>query len=109
MAVSAGDPAPPFTLPGVLEGARRDYSLEEFRGREKIGYLSPKLATSGSPGTDPEDGDLIYYAPWGNLAFYYDADGVGCSDQTIRLGAFDASPARLGRLEGVDVRVEVVE
>ena len=41
MAVSAGDPAPPFTLPGVLEGARRDYSLEEFRGRPVVLVFYP--------------------------------------------------------------------
>ena len=41
MAVSAGDPAPPFTLPGVLEGARRDYSLQEFRGRPVVLVFYP--------------------------------------------------------------------
>lgn len=36
-------------------------TIEEFKGREKIGYFSRKLATEGSPGSDPEDGDLIYF------------------------------------------------
>ncbi len=36
MAVTAGDPAPQFTLPGVLDGVRRDYSLAEFAGRPVV-------------------------------------------------------------------------
>jgi hypothetical protein len=44
--------------------------LEEFQGREKIGYLPRELDISGAPGSDPEDGDLIYFVPWGNLGFY---------------------------------------
>jgi hypothetical protein len=33
-------------------------TLEEFAGREKIAYLPRELAHAGSPGSDPEDGDL---------------------------------------------------
>lgn len=36
MSVTAGDQAPPFTLPGVLDGERRNYSLSEFRGRPVV-------------------------------------------------------------------------
>jgi len=39
--------------------------FEEFSGREKIGYLPRKLDTSGTPGSDPEDGDLISTTPRG--------------------------------------------
>jgi peroxiredoxin Q/BCP len=31
-----GDPAPDFTLPGVENGERRDYSLAEYRGRPVV-------------------------------------------------------------------------
>ncbi|MBB5783356.1 cyclophilin-like fold protein [Nonomuraea jabiensis] len=65
-------------------------TLEEFSGREKIGYLPRKLDTTGSPGSDPEDGDLIYLVPWGNLGFYYNTDGIGHSDQVIHLRNDDA-------------------
>lgn len=41
MAVTAGDPAPPFTLPGVHDGARRDYSLDEFAGRPVVLIFYP--------------------------------------------------------------------
>ncbi len=36
MAVTAGDPAPPFSLPGVIDGERRTYTLEEFAGRPVV-------------------------------------------------------------------------
>lgn len=36
MAVTAGDPAPPFSLPGVMDGVRRMYSLTELAGRPVV-------------------------------------------------------------------------
>lgn len=83
-------------------------TLEEFAGREKIAYLPRELAHAGSPGSNPEDGDLIYYVPWGNIGFYYNTAGIGYSDQTIHLGTYDASLDQLEQLEGQDVIVEVV-
>lgn len=82
--------------------------LEEFAGREKIGYPSPALTVEGSPGSDPEDGDLIYFAPWGNIGFYYNAAGIEYSDDTIHLGSYDATPDELTAFDGTDVTVEVV-
>ena len=82
--------------------------LDEFAGREKIAYLPRQLAHDGSPGSDPEDGHLIYYVPWGNIGFYYNAAGIGYSDQTIHLGAYTASLDELQQVEGRDVTVEVV-
>lgn len=83
-------------------------TLEEFNGREKIAYLPRELAHAESPGSDPEDGDLIYYIPWGNLGFYYNTAGIGYSDQTIHLGTYEASREHLEQLEGHDITVEVV-
>jgi len=83
--------------------------LEEFAGREKIGYLPRKLAIAGSPGSDPEDGDLIYFVPWGNLGFYYDTSGIGYSDLTIHIGRYAASRDRLAAFAGRTVRVELVQ
>ena len=83
--------------------------LEEFAGREKISYLPRGLSHSGSPGSDPEDGDLIYYVPWGNFGFYYNTAGIGYSAQTIHLGTYNATLDQLERLEGRDVRVEIID
>lgn len=46
--------------------------------------------------------------PWGNLGFYYNTAGIGYSDDTIHLGAYDASLDQLEQLEGQNVTVEVV-
>src|SRR3954447_6280052 len=83
--------------------------LEEFSGREKVSYLPRKLAADGAPGSDPKDGDLIDFVPWGNLGFYYDANGIGYSDDTINLGTYTATEAQLRRLDNQDVTVEIVE
>jgi hypothetical protein len=83
-------------------------TVEEFAGREKISYLPRELRHRRSPGSDPKNGDLIYFVPWGNLGFYYNAEGIGYSDDTIHLGTYDASLDQLERLEG-EVTVEVVD
>jgi hypothetical protein len=75
-------------------------TIEEFAGREKISYLSRRLRHQGSPGSDPKDGDLIYFVPWGNIGFYYNAAGIGYSDATVHLGTYEASLDQLERLEG---------
>jgi hypothetical protein len=82
-------------------------TLGEFAGREKISYLPRRLRHRGSPGSDAKSGDLIYFVPWGNLGFYYNADGIGYSDDTIHLGTYDAPLDRLERLEH-EVMVAVV-
>jgi hypothetical protein len=83
-------------------------TVEEFARREKISYLPRELRHRDSPGSDPESGDLIYFVPWGNLGFYYNAEGIGYSDATIHLGTYEASLDQLERLEG-EVAVEVID
>ena len=83
-------------------------TLEDLVGREKIAYLSPELAHAGSPGSDPEDGDLIYYVAWGNIGFYYNAAG-----STIRTRRSISEPTTHRSINshssrGPDVSVEVV-
>lgn len=84
-----------------------ELSLEDFNQKEKISYLPRELAWEGSSGFDPEDGDLIYYTPWGNLGFYYDASGIGYSDATLKLGTFTATRSELDALDG-PVTVDIV-
>ncbi|WP_404287931.1 cyclophilin-like fold protein [Glutamicibacter arilaitensis] len=83
--------------------------VEEFAGREKLADLPRELVTEGSPGSDPVDGDLIYFKPWGNLGFYYNTSGIGYSDQTIHLGTYDATAEQLELLEGSNITVELVD
>jgi hypothetical protein len=83
--------------------------LEELNGREKIGYPPRELDVDGTPGSDPEDGDLIYFTPWGNIGFYYDADGIEYSDQTLHLGTYEAGRDQLDRLASGEVSIEVTD
>lgn len=86
-----------------------EVAVEELSGREKIAYFSRKLTTEGSPGSDPENGDLIYFSPWGNIGFYYDGDGIEYSDATIHLGTYSATPEQLALLEGGPVSIAIVD
>lgn len=96
--VTIGEDNP--TVRDLLSLLPMEVSFEEFNGREKIAYPARALTTAGSPGSDPENGDLIYFSPWGNLGFYYNADGIGFSDDTIHIGTYNATPDQLALLEG---------
>lgn len=46
--------------------------LADYSSTEKITYLPRKLLTRNTPrGIVPEVGDIAYYAPWGNIAIFY--------------------------------------
>jgi hypothetical protein len=47
-------------------------TLRDFSVAEKVsGTLPKRLSEEGSPATDAGTmGDIAYYAPWGNIAFY---------------------------------------
>lgn len=94
---------------GFLRMLPMTVSMDEFNGKEKVADLPCELEYEGSPGSDPEDGDLIYFVPWGNIGFYYDADGIKYSDDTIHLGTYDANEDELARFEGQETRVEIVK
>lgn len=47
-------------------------TLKDYSSTEKISDLPKRLSTQGAPaGILPRVGDIAYYAPWGNLAFFY--------------------------------------
>lgn len=63
-------------------------TLEDYASTEKIATLPRKLSTRGAPpGSDPDVGDLAYYAPWGNLAIFY--RDFGYSVGLVKLGRID--------------------
>jgi peroxiredoxin Q/BCP len=45
--ITAGDPAPDFTLPGIENGERRDYTLSEYRGHKVVLAFYPGDDTPG--------------------------------------------------------------
>jgi hypothetical protein len=63
-------------------------NLEDYAATEKVSDLPRKLCVDGAPpGVAAAGRDVMYYAPWGNLAIFHKefkyADGL------IRLGRID--------------------
>lgn len=68
-------------------------TLEDYAKTEKVSDLPKRLTTQGAPaGSDPDVGDIAYYAPWGNLAIFY-KDGQ-YSDGLVILGKIDGDMAK---------------
>ena len=88
-------------LPLTLEFA-------DFNDMEKISYLPREPTTEGSTGSAPANGDLIYFVPWGNLGFFYDAERRDASydDQVIPIGTIETGDELLDELETGPVRIE---
>lgn len=65
-----------------------DLKIDDYSSNEKIAYLPRKLTRiKDEPFGNARPGDIAYYAPWGNLVFYY--SGYQYSKGLIRLGRFD--------------------
>jgi hypothetical protein len=63
-------------------------TFKDFNQVEKIATLPRPLSTDGAPaGADPDIGDIGYYAPSGDLVFYY--GDVGYWNGIVRIGRFD--------------------
>ena len=85
-----------------------EMELSDYHGVEKVADLPHKLDTSAAPTSyEPAIGDITTYAPWGNLALFYQP--FSSSRGLVRLGEFDAaSRSKLTALNG-RVRIEVAE
>jgi len=80
-------------------------SFKDYAGTEKISYLPQKLSTEGSPsGYDPSVAELAYYAPWGNICFYY--RDFGYSNGLVPLGSIESGMESLTSLDG-DFKVTI--
>jgi hypothetical protein len=65
-------------------------TFKDFNRVEKIAPVPRPLSTDGVPaGADPDVGDIGYYAPSGDLVFYY--GDVGYFDGIVRIGRFDTT------------------
>lgn len=65
-----------------------DLKIDNYAHNEKISYLPRKLAEGGSgPFANERAGDVCYYAPWGDIVFFY--AGYRWSEGLIRLGRID--------------------
>ena len=80
-------------------------TLSDYAGTEKISDLPRKLKTDSAPsGTKPSAGLIAYYAPWGNLAVFY--NDFPYSRGLIRIGSIDADRAVLKRGGSLTVKIE---
>ncbi|MEU7474163.1 cyclophilin-like fold protein [Streptomyces sp. NPDC044984] len=77
--------------------------LKDFHGTERVTDLPRKLDTAGAPEPVAATvGDIAYYAPWGNLALFYQ-DGPAPSPDLLVLGHLDVSADQLGRAASITI------
>ena len=83
-------------------------TLEDYASTEKISDLPRKLSTEDAPpGSDPSVGDIAYYAPWGNLAIFY--QDFGYSNGLVILGKIDGGIEGLNVPGSVEVTLERIQ
>lgn len=102
-----------FTHEGVVEevivGMLDNPASQEFMGllpltlefndyvrTEKIAYLPNKLKTKKSTTGRETNADFTYYAPWGNLAVFY--NGFGGDSQLYALGYIESGKESLAKM-----------
>ncbi len=75
-------------------------TFRDHNNVEKTAPLPRELSLDGAPeGHDPAAGDLGYWAPGGDLVFYYDSDAP-VFNGIVRLGEFDGEMDAIGRQSG---------
>ncbi|MET9994349.1 cyclophilin-like fold protein [Streptomyces mutabilis] len=78
--------------------------LKDFHGTERVADLPRGLDTAGAPEPVAATvGDIAYYAPWGNLALFYQ-DGPAPSPDLLVLGHLDVSADQLGRATSITIK-----
>lgn len=84
--------------------------LKDYDSSEKIADLPNKLTIQNSPdGYAGKAGDLTYYAPWGNLAFFYKDSAVGYANGLIFLGKLDAIPHAFKQKQPIKISISQIE
>ncbi len=79
-------------------------TLKDYAGTEKIADLPRKLTRDGAPAAiTPVRGDVTFYAPWGNLAIFYN-DGHH-SPGLVHLGRIEGDIAGLGGSGHLEVSI----
>jgi hypothetical protein len=74
-------------------------TFSDYNKTEKIAYPNEKLKTDGEPdGFDPSVGDFCLYAPWGNIALFY--NDFGYSDGLVSLGYITQGIKNIASLNG---------
>ena len=84
-------------------------TFHDFNKQEKISQLPSKLSMDGVPaGDDPFPRDIGYYAPTGDLVFYY--SDVGYFNGIVRIGQFDGDmDAIISQTGDFTAKIELVK
>jgi hypothetical protein len=81
-------------------------TFSDLNNVEKTAPLSRELSIEGAPeGHDPAAGDIGYWAPGGDLVFYYDGDAPFFNG-IVRIGEFDGEMDAIER-QGEDFSVTI--
>lgn len=84
-----------------------DLTISDFGSNEKIAYLPRKLTDlARGPFPNAAPGDLCYYVPWGNLAFFY--GGYQSTRDLVRLGRLQGKVEPLLVAGEFPVRIEAL-
>jgi hypothetical protein len=82
-----------------------ELALQDYASTEKIAHPPRKLSVAGAPaGTEADQGDIAYYAPWGNLAIFYRE--FGYAQGLVKLGRIDGDHSALAVPDSLKVRIE---
>lgn len=90
----------------LLEQLPLELKFENYGSVEKISYLPKELDISRAPDScTPSAGDLTYYSPWGNLAFFH--KGFRHSRGLIPLGKIESGIEELQNIDkAATVKIE---
>ncbi|WP_432129544.1 cyclophilin-like fold protein [Streptomyces sp. bgisy082] len=100
---SGSDRSTPVDIGVTLDGRPVDATLNDSPAARDLADLPRKLTTENAP--EPvaaKAGDIAYYAPWGNLALFYQ-DGPAPSAGLLVLGHLDVSADQLGRATRITI------
>ncbi len=76
------------TSRSLLDQVPFTVDTEDYAGMEKIFYPPESLSKEKAPnGAEPKKGDIMYYAPWGDVAIFY--KGFRFSGGLIPLGKIE--------------------
>jgi hypothetical protein len=95
------------TAQGLADQLPLTLTFRDLNRTEKFAPLPRPLTTEGAPeGDDPDIADIGYWAPDGNLVFYY--GDVGYWNGIVRIGRFDTADLEFirGQPDGFQVTIE---
>ncbi len=85
-----------------------DLEIEDYSNNEKIAYPPRKLTKEGAtPICNEKAGDLCYYAPWGDIVFFY--AGYSHASGLIRIGKLDGPVDPLLTRGKHSLRIEAID